>query len=389
MPQKKKPNPAGSVSRALTESMVVYETYANKVWRVISDDMNAITQVEMAATATAAVSRSHSDLYTLRIDKITRRCYVKASPTGEALYRCLKSPISEIFKYFHAHILNPYVDVYIQAVRQHSVDGMGTYELNRYVDGEAQHWVQRMNAFVETLRTQTHRPEFKKKIQASQRSCNKNYKNFIAYLKALLLKNHCIRGLRVEFSYSKTHNVDQAGFDVSYGEAKRHREALVVEIRKRFKGVLLGYAWKFEYGLLQGYHNHFLIFLDGSKVPDDVTMVKTLGEQWHSVLTMGKGAYLNCNSDQPSYRSCSIGELLHDDPLIWERLENIATYMTKLDHYVKLKMPGKDRSLGKGGPPKVCAKKKKAVNASLKTRPSALKLRSGSRHPPEMGSLLT
>lgn len=370
------------------ESMVAYETYANEASRVISDDMNAITQVEMAAIATAAVSRSHSDLYTLRTDKATFRRYVKASPTGEALYRCLKSPTSELFKYFNAHILNPYVDVYIHAVRQHSVDGMASYELNRYLDDEAQDWVKRMNAFVQTLRVQTHRPEFKKKIQASQRSCNKNYKNFIAYMKALLLKNHRIRGLRVEFSYNKTHNVDQAGPDVSYGEAKRHREALVVEIRKRFKGVLLGYAWKFGYGLLQGYHSHFLIFLDGSKIPEDVPIVKALGEQWCSVLTRGKGAYLNCNSDQPSYRLCGISELLHDDPLIWKRLENIATYLTKLDHYVRLKMPGKDRSLGKGGPPKMYTKKKKAVDASLKTRPSALKLRSGSRPPPEMGSLL-
>ena len=108
-------------------------------------------------------------------------------------------------------------------------------------------------------------------------------------MKALLVKNHCIWGVRAEFSYSKTHNFDQTGSDISYVEAKRHREALVDEIRKRFKGVLLGYVWKFGYGLLQSYHIHVLIFLDGSKVSQDVTIVKTLGEHWCSVLTGDKG----------------------------------------------------------------------------------------------------
>ena len=372
----------------MMESMFSYETYAEETRCLISHDLDAIFQVELIANTIATISRSHGDLYTLKTDKFTRRFYMKANRTGEALYQCLKSPTSEILKYFHTHTLNPYVGVYIKAVRQHSADGIASCDLNTYLDDTAHQLVQHMNALVQTLRVLAHSPEFKKAIQASQRSCNKNRKNFIKYVKALLLKNHRIRGLRMEFSYSNNHNFDQAESDISYYEAKSHREALVAEIRKRFKGVLLGFVWKFKYGLLQGYHSHVLIFLDGSQVPEDVTIVKALGEHWCSILTGGKGAYLNCNSDQPSYRLCGIGELLHDDPLIWKRLENIATYLTKLDHYVRLKMPGKDRSLGKGGPPKLYAKKKKAVDANLKTRPSALELRSGSRHPREMGSLL-
>ena len=104
--------------------MVAYETNDNEVWRVISEDVNVISQVEMTAKTTAAVSRSHGDLYTLKTDKFTRRCYVKASRTGEALYQCLKSPTSEMFKYFDAHTLNPHVDIYVRAVKQHELDEM-------------------------------------------------------------------------------------------------------------------------------------------------------------------------------------------------------------------------------------------------------------------------
>jgi len=358
MTQQKKPNPTEKVSRALRESMVAYETYANKVRYVIDDDMTAISQVELTAHTTTAISRSHGDLYTLKMNRHTRRRFIDVSLAGKALYLTLKSPTSEMLKYFHAHTLNPYVDVYIHAVSQHGVDGMAMYELNTYLDDAAQQWVERMNAFVQTLRVQTRTPDFKKAIRASQRSCNKNYKNFITYLKALFQKNGRILGLRADFSYRKTHNFDQAGSDISYEEAKRHREALVDEIRRRFKGVLLGYVWKFEYGLLKGYHSHFLIFLDGSKVREDVTIVKMLGEHWRSAITEGRGAYHNCNANKSSYRFCGIGDLRHDDPLIWQGLDNIATYLTKPDHYVRLNMPDGDRALGKGGPPKLYAKKK-------------------------------
>ena len=340
------------------ESMVAYDTYEGKPRYVLSDDVTAISQVELTAVTTAAISRSHGDLYTLKTNKRTGRRYVDASLTGKALYMRLKSPTSEMLKYFHAHTLNPYVDAYIQAVRQHGVDDMDIYDLNTYFDDAAQQLVVRMNAFGQTLRMQTRTPEFKKAIRKSQRSCNKNYKNFITYLKALFQKNGRILGLRADFGYSKIYNFDQAGSDISYAEAKRHREALVDEIRKRFKGVLLGYVWKFEYGLLKGYHSHFLILLDGSKVREDVTIVKMLGEYWRSVLSEGKGAYHNCNANKSSYRFCGIGELRHDDPLIWQGLENIATYLTKLDHYVRLNMPGDDHALGKGGPPRLYAKKK-------------------------------
>lgn len=358
MTHQKKPNSTERVSRALRESMLAYEIYANKVRYVIDDEMTAISQVELTAVTTAAISRFHGDLYTLKRNKNTMHCYIDASLAGKALYSTLRSPTSEMLKYFHAHTLNPFVDVYVQAVREHDVDGMATYDLKTYVDEAAQHWVVRMNAFVQTLRTRTRTPEFKTAIRKSQRSCNKNCKNFLKYLEALFQKNGRILGLRADFSYRKTYNFDQAGADISYAEAKRHREALVDEIRKRFKGVLLGYVWKFEYGLIKGYHSHFLIFLDGSKVREDVTIVKMLGEHWSTVITEGKGAYHNCNANKSSYRFCGIGELRHDDPLIWQGLENIATYLTKPDHYVRLNMPGDDRALGKGGPPRLYAKKK-------------------------------
>ena len=117
--------------------MVAYETYANKVRYVIDDDMTAISQVELTAHTTAAISRSHGDLYTLKMNRHTRRRFIDVSLAGKALYLTLKSPTSEMLKYFHAHTLNPYVDVYIHAVSQHGVDGMAMYELNTYLDDAA------------------------------------------------------------------------------------------------------------------------------------------------------------------------------------------------------------------------------------------------------------
>jgi hypothetical protein len=358
MTSKKKPSLKTAVSRALRESMLTYETYADQTQFAIHEDMSALRQVQLIVDTVLAISQFRGDLYTLETNKCTGRRYVEASLPGKALHMCVKSPPEEMLQYFHAHTLHPHVQAYTRVISLHGVRQFPIYDLKTYMDDAAEDWVTRMNACGASLRIETNTAEFKTAIQKSRRSCNKNYKNFISYLIQLFKKNGRILGIRVDFGYKKRSNFDAAGADVPYEEAKRHREAVVDEIRKRFEEVLLGYVWKFEYGLLKGYHTHFLIFLDGSKVREDVTIVKMLGARWNDEISEGKGTYHNCNAKKESYRFCGIGMLYHDDPNVWVGLEKIATYLTKPDHYVRLNMPGNDHALGKGGPPKLHCKKR-------------------------------
>lgn len=359
MKNQKKPNLKEGVIRALKESMITYETYADKPLYVINQDMTAISHLELIDNTVIAISKSNEDLFTLRTEKHTGRSYVHASLAGKALHLCLKTPVLETIKPFPAHTFSPHIGVLLKVLKQQELNDLIVYPLNSYRDDAAEAWVSRMNACADLVRMETRTPEFKKVIQRAQRSCNKNFKGFMKYMRELFQKNGRVLGLRMDVGYKKVSNFDQAGADVPYEEAKRHRQAFIEEIRKRFNGgALLGYVWKFEYGLLKGYHSHLLIFLDGSKFREDVTIVKMLGEHWNSVISEGLGSYHNCNAKKSSYRFCGIGMLNHDDPQIWEGLEQIATYLTKPDYYVKLNMPGDDRALGKGGPPKLYAKKR-------------------------------
>ncbi len=337
--------------------MIGYEQRDGKTLLVINDDMNAKFHLELIDHTVAVVSRSSEQLFTIKTDKRSHNRYIHATHAGKALHRCMAQP-DDILKYFPNHSFHPRVHAYTLAVAQQHFDQLPPSPLHTYLNEAADHLVARLNACAAQIRMETRTPEFKAAIRSTQRSCNKNFKGVMKYLYGMFQKHGRLLGIRVDFGYKKTINFDPACTSITYEEAKRHREALVEEIRRRFKGVLAGYVWKFEYGLLKGYHSHFLIFLDNSKVREDVTIVKMLGEHWNNDITEGRGVYFNCNAQKSSYRFCSLGTLRHDDPQIWDGLERIAAYLTKPDYYVKLNMPGKDRALGKGGPPKLYAKKR-------------------------------
>lgn len=344
--------------RALREGLLGYSTIGYIPGYIIEEDMKALDQLQLITKTTLAISILDDDLFQVKTDRRTGKRRIEASPLGKALYASFRTPIEEILHYFPIHSFSPHFEAFKEALKRHEITHLHGLPLSTFINEEADAVAAQLNAFGHTLRTTTRTGEFRAAVRKIQRSCNKNYGGLMGYLKALLQKKGRLLGLRGDFSYKKTIGFDKSGSDVSYAQAKRDREALVDEIRKRFKESLVGYVWKFEYGLLKGYHSHFLIFLDGSKVQEDVTIMKMLGEHWKSKITEGTGAFFNCNAKKESYRFCSIGMIKHDNPAIWEGLENIAAYLTKPDYYVRLNMPGNDRALGKGGPPKLYAVKR-------------------------------
>jgi len=317
-----------------------------------------LDQLQFITKLTLSISTSNDDLFTVKNDRRPGTRRIEASPLGKTLYSSFKTPLEEVIKYFPIHSFNPHFEAFRGALKHHDIEHLNRLPLNAFINEEADAVAARLNAFGQSLRSTTRTAEFKAAIRKTQRSCNKNYKGVMAYLKALFQKNGRLLGLRGDFSYKKTIHFDQFGSDVSYAQAKSDREALVNEIRKRYKEPLVGYVWKTEYGLLKGYHFHVLILLDGSKVREDVTIMKLLGEHWKHDITAGTGAFFNCNAKKSSYRFCGIGMLNHNDSEIWKGLELIATYLTKPDYYVRLNMPGNDRAFGKGGLPKQYGKKR-------------------------------
>ena len=86
-----------------------------------------------------------------------------------------------------------------------------------------------------------------------------------------------------------------------------HRDEFITHLREAFRKNLLGYVWRLEYGLMKGYHLHFLIMLDGQSHFKDVLICQSLGEHWKNEITKNQGGYFNCNAYKHKYTSLAIG----------------------------------------------------------------------------------
>ena len=108
---------------------------------------------------------------------------------------------------------------------------------------------------------------------------------------------------------------------------------------------MVGYIWKLEHGPDKGFHYHMMFFFDGSKVREDGTLAKRIGQYWLNVVTNGRGVYYNCNADKSRYKNCGIGMVDHSDNVMRDGLVKAVLYLTKMDLYMKLQTVG--RGMGK------------------------------------------
>lgn len=119
-----------------------------------------------------------------------------------------------------------------------------------------------------------------------------------------------------------------------------HRDKLVRYLREPYNqqhhDAYVGLLWKLEYGPDKGYHLHTLIVLDGSKVQQDVTHARIIGDHWEKEITHGDGLYYNCNADKDKYQRCGIGVVDHRDSEKRDYLLNdAASYLAKEDQLLQ------------------------------------------------------
>ncbi len=209
-----------------------------------------------------------------------------------------------------------------------------------------------LNRMIEDLKKLVSSDNFKSEISQHNRSSNKNRRSIVKYINALFDSKSRLLVVRVDLGYEA--RTKRNGGDVSYAQAKEHREEFFKELKKLFpKGDLVGYCWKLEFGISKSYHYHVMVFLDGAKRREDVSLGRLIGEIWQENVTLGKGVYFNCNSKKSAYRSCGIGMINHGELEKRESLLKAATYLTKQDIYIKIALDGGGRCFGRGELPKV------------------------------------
>jgi hypothetical protein len=217
---------------------------------------------------------------------------------------------------------------------------------------------------LEGIKQETKSREFKKKLNNYNRIPAKNFKSVKNHINDLFdeKKKGRLLVVRVDLGYGLNNRecVTEKEAYEEYLQAKKDRESLFYNIRsnKLFKH-LVGYAWKLEYGLDKGFHFHMLFFFDGSKVREDVTITRMIGEYWQKEITGGKGLYHNCNAFKEDYKEkLGIGMINYYDKDLRENLINeVAAYLVKTDLYSRViirEQEGKNgkrdnaRTFGKG-----------------------------------------
>lgn len=318
--------------------------------------LGAIREVEIA---TKEVLDSDRNLYEVRsIGNNKRHQKVQSNRLGNDVMELLMLDSREFSRLFPLCEFNPYLKLFFD----HS-DRVDWLELLRMhldsrhlMPNETLKLVTGLNKFVAAIRSEARAEQFKKRISNFERSAKKNTKSLEGYIDALFETYSKLNVLRLDLAYMGEYGVKGGGKEVTYDEARRHREVFIRTLsgylsKTLAKECMVGFAWKLEYGLRKSWHYHVMIFLNGQVTRNDIGIAKLIGEYWSSVAE-GKGLYYNCNAYKTQYKSCGIGLIDYRNTKMRQGLGKAVVYMTKTDYYVKVQTPDKGRTFGRGVAPK-------------------------------------
>lgn len=279
------------------------------------------------------------------------------SKMGAAFFQIVGSDLlSRIDEIFPECRFNPFVKAAIDAIAAEK----GSYQLHPlrvYSAFEnSQSVAEMMNRIVDRIRSRMSDKDFKTTIRNHERAVNQNRKSLARFVNAIFRRHAKVLVVRLDLSYLKSSLRPLDEQNLSCEDVVRHREQLLADLRRIFKGKLITYVWKLEYGPMRGYHYHAFFFFDGSQCMQDIVIAKMIGEHWANVVTGGSGSYFNCNANKKNYPALGIGMIDYAD---LEKIDNLKNrsleYLVKADYYVKSIADTKIRTLGKGAAPKLAA----------------------------------
>lgn len=260
----------------------------------------------------------------------------------------------ELRAYFPKHVFNPMLDRMILMLNERELVEKARSPSWRINPVAEQEFVDSLNEFADAYREEVNGKDFKVVLKNYLRRSRKNERQLLGRIDNVFSAYPKVMVIRVDASYKENHS-SMHGYEkeLTLSQVREHRQKLLKQINKKFSDSLITYAWKLEYGLKKSYHHHFLFFLDGAKVRRDVVIGKIIGDMWANVATEGIGMYYNCNGKKENYKELCVGVFGRGDiEMIRTLKDGVATYMSKVDFFMKFDSATKFRSFGKGAIPK-------------------------------------
>ncbi|MDY4315667.1 inovirus-type Gp2 protein [Pectobacterium actinidiae] len=202
----------------------------------------------------------------------------------------------------------------------------------------------KLNQLITEYRCIINSNAFRQENRKYHRASVKNLRGVNSYINHLFSRYARLLVVRLDLSWGK-----QFAKEMTAEQAKKQRQHLFRNMKKNalFKHVL-GVIWKLEYGKDKGFHYHMLFFLDGNKARCDINISRQFGEYWQNIITEGKGMFFNCNARIAQYEKPGIGMVRYTDADKREGLMQAVKYLTKIDTFARLALPGNARTFGRG-----------------------------------------
>lgn len=301
-----------------------------------------IEQLKQASSQIRDLAQTQGDAF----EVVERKgvLFLVVNKSGKCLLRVIRSHALIEFQYREIYKFEPYIEV-----AERWLDEFGLRHFFSYPGSESlaqcSEKLALLNNCADKIRKELNSKAFQCRLKNYNRSANKNYKELLSYVDSLFERYSRLLVVRVDLSYLVRYS------NLTQQEAGRDRERLFENSRSnKLFANMVGYIWKLEHGTEKGFHFHVMFFFDGSKVREDGTMAKLIGQYWIDVVTKGRGMYFNCNASKDRYIDCGVGMIDCREAVLHKGIRKAVIYLTKTDLYMKLQSTG--RGMGKGNKPK-------------------------------------
>jgi hypothetical protein len=200
------------------------------------------------------------------------------------------------------------------------------------------------NALIDKIRLKGQSRAFKQAELKRVSNADRGFESARRYVNSLFTRYARLCVIRIDLAYSSKTNEAEAPLSRIQKDFKTFihgwREKSV------FKN-MVGYIAKLEYGEIKKHHFHVMLFFDGAKSHQDISIGIRVGEYWKSI-TQPDGIYFNCNANKLKYRFLGIGMVSHDDEDKQYNLASSLKYFFKKGQYLTYKYKEKTRTYFRG-----------------------------------------
>jgi len=357
-------NQDSDLTKILTQVGYVNLEIGGEVMPVITEELDALHLLHRFETVTRRIIAGSQPIFPTRRDKRSGHLLLRNSKlSSDVMLMLTQSQRELILHHFPCHDFTPYFDLFwkkadecelLELPLQLPLVGLPDHLVQDIADG--------LNGWVAAIRSKGRAPKFRAKVDNFRRGTYKAPKSFRAYLWKLLRRHPDLELVRIDLTYRKTSCLPSVivAPEMTYEVATQHRQALVKFLQKSpISRYVLGYAWKLSNALQRGFNLHLTLMMKRS---ERHAFSAITGEGWCKHITKGQGIYFDCARLGAGYRGSGI--VLHNITEMAQQIDDAVSFMTWPDRLVKLKIPKRGRTFGKGQIKGERAKHKTRVKAA-------------------------